>query len=123
VGCKKDRLKALTNDEGERSDPEPTPTARHRTSSLRKQVVNDAKEDAALEARLEKARQAFEAQHSTQPHKAEIEPPMQTDKAPPVTGADQTAKLKLAQSGSAFSVATIAQLANRPSEEVVINLH
>jgi hypothetical protein len=42
---------------------------------------------------------------------------------PAVTRASQTVKMELAQSGNAFSVATIANLANRDGGEIVVSLH
>jgi Spy/CpxP family protein refolding chaperone len=49
---------------------------------------------------------------------------------PPVTATNQTANMELAQSGSAFSVATLSKMANRPPKvvqtgpnEITISLH
>lgn len=52
-------------------------------------------------------------------------PPIIRGGATPVTGAVQTAKLELAKAGNALSVASIAKLANRASQnqEVDIELH
>jgi hypothetical protein len=61
---------------------------------------------------------------------AKPQPPKSTPEPPAVTAARQTVNMELAQSGNAFSVATLSRLANRPPEieqtgpnEVTISLH
>jgi hypothetical protein len=104
-----------------------------------------AEEDARIEQELVKARQSFNSefeagQHKSNPHhrmfgsrqQAVPKPPPPTpteSQANSVTAARQADNMELAQSGSAFSVSTLSQLANRPSiqqsgpDEVTISLH
>jgi hypothetical protein len=101
-----------------------------------------AKADAELEEKLAKARAKFSAEFdgaqkkSSPKHqlfKNQPSQPQKTDAgtaSKQVTANRQTDNMELAQSGSAFSVATLSQLANRPSkieqtgpDEVTISLH
>jgi hypothetical protein len=104
-----------------------------------------AEEDARIERELVKARGKFNSEfeaghHKANPHHqmfghaqiAAAAPVQQTPVAPvpnSVTAARQADNMELAQSGSAFSVSTLSQLANRPSveqsgpDEVTISLH
>ncbi len=86
-------------------------------------VPTDTAQAGQLTGRLAKARAKFVSEHK------EEETAKKTP-APPVTVASQAVNMELAQSGSAFSVATLSSLANRqprieqtgPSE-VTISLH
>jgi hypothetical protein len=104
-----------------------------------------AEEDAIIAQKLEKARVSFSAEFEsgrikTNPHhrvfgsgkSASRQPdePSPTSSTPtPVTAARQADNMELAQSGSAFSVSTLSQLANRTEakqdgpDEVSISLH
>ncbi|HVS78851.1 MAG TPA: PrgI family protein [Candidatus Saccharimonadales bacterium] len=97
-----------------------------------------------FEQRLAKARASFSKvhggkgkKHASTHHKstaskktAEKERPAAKAAAPPVTSPRQAVNMELAQSGSAFSVATLSQLANRQPraektgpDEITISLH
>jgi hypothetical protein len=105
-----------------------------------------AKQEAELEEKLAKARANFSAEFAggqkkpNPSHKlfnsasgSPTSQPAKTDvgtAAKQVTANRQTDNMELAQSGSAFSVATLSQLANRPSrveqtgpDEITISLH
>lgn len=102
-----------------------------------------AEKEAELEKKLADARSKFsqeiESGHKkpSQRHKVlssdeQPKPPAQPEAPVPttVTAASQTVNMELAQSGSAFSVATLSQLANRPGKiektgpnEITISLH
>jgi len=101
-----------------------------------------AEKEAELQAKLAKARakftDEFQGEHKKggTRHKVLDTPQQAAPTAPstpepaPVTVARQTVNMELAQSGSAFSVATLSQLANRPAKieqtgpnEVTISLH
>jgi predicted outer membrane protein len=96
----------------------------------------------SLTKRLAKARADFRPKHSHKPthkskksepaaHKSEVDKkPEPVPKSTPVTPERQAVNMELAQSGSAFSVATLSQLANRQPKieqtgpnEVTISLH
>ena len=109
-----------------------------------KGLINDSEESESLpattefEKKLAKARGSFSKEHASSKkkphkvHKAEVvakkaEP---APKPTPVTPERQAVNMELAQSGSAFSVATLAQLANRQPQveqtgpnEITISLH
>lgn len=97
-----------------------------------------AEEDAEIAQKLAGARESFNAEFQAgrikpNPHHrlfgaGPAAAPQQI--TAPVTAARQTDNMELAQSGSAFSVSTLSQLANRPAEptqpdagEVTIALH
>ena len=104
-----------------------------------------AEEDARIEQELVKARQSFNSEFeagrhkpnphhrmfgsSPQPPAVQSPPTPVASQANPVTAARQADNMELAQSGSAFSVSTLSQLANRPKvqqtgpDEVTISLH
>jgi hypothetical protein len=109
-----------------------------------KGLINDSEQtesqpsSADLEKRLAKARGSFSSQHGKSKKKAHKflkaeAAPKKAESAPgptPVTPERQAVNMELAQSGSAFSVATLAQLANRQSQaeqtgpnEITISLH
>lgn len=97
-----------------------------------------SKEETEVEEKLAKAREKF-AQEFDRGHKkpdpahkvvGSLEPqPSGALPVNPVTPKTQAVNMELAQSGSAFSVATLSQLANRPQlrqdgpNEVTISLH
>ncbi|MGH7156736.1 MAG: PrgI family protein [Candidatus Saccharimonadales bacterium] len=95
-------------------------------------VHRKAKEETEVEEKLVKARAKFAKEFDRGHKKSDpahqvvgaLEPP-----ANPVTPKAQAVNMELAQSGSAFSVATLSQLANRPMiqqagpNEVTISLH
>jgi hypothetical protein len=95
-----------------------------------------AEKESDLQTRLIKARSTFDAEYSRGHKKpdprhrladAKASPAYRTSRSNPVTAARQAVNMELAQSGNAFSVATLSQLANRPgltgSNEVIIPLH
>ncbi len=98
-----------------------------------RQSEEEAKE--AMEARLAKPqpKPAPARDHKAAKVAAKAEPPAAAKpkiaSSKPVTPEDQSVKMELAQSGNAFSVATLSQLANRPKieqtgpDEVTISLH
>jgi hypothetical protein len=108
-----------------------------------KGLINDDSDKAdlpatELEKRLAKARASFtpksshEVKHASQHHKpaAAKKQPAPKPQPTPVTTKRQADNMELAQSGSAFSVATLSQLANRQPaaeqtgpNEITISLH
>jgi hypothetical protein len=105
-------------------------------TAVDKKVQQQAETEIDLQARLAKARVSFGAEFSIGHKKSDPRHrlagsrtplPAKIDKSTPVTAARQAVNMELAQSGSAFSVATLSQLANRPGRigpnEVVIPLH
>jgi hypothetical protein len=102
-----------------------------------------AQEDAEIDRKLVSARASFSSEFEgdhikPNPHHrvfgSRTQPPAQptpAEPAPnPVTAVRQADNMELAQSGSAFSVSTLSQLANRPgdpkpagTDEVAISLH
>lgn len=113
-----------------------------------KEFLRQSKAEAQreLEAKLAKARAKFNSEHAGEKAKkaspeqkqapAESMAKPAADAAKPkspsskqVTPESQSVKMELAQSGNAFSVATLSQLANRPKveqtgpDEVTISLH
>ncbi|MBX4188746.1 PrgI family protein [Candidatus Saccharibacteria bacterium] len=124
------------------------PATRQALSQMKKESAAEkarrkAEEDARIERELIKARESFSAefengQHKADPHHHIFTPRQQIATAPtptpvtanPVTAARQADNMELAQSGSAFSVSALSQLANRPvgnqqtgSGEVNVSLH
>ncbi|MBX4190715.1 PrgI family protein [Candidatus Saccharibacteria bacterium] len=114
--------------------------AKARREYAAKKAREQADWEARIAERLSKARSAFSTEFE-QGHKKDdpahhvVGPikPRATPKAAaatPVTPTSQTANMELAQSGNAFSVATLSQLANRQPkveqsgpDEVTISLH
>jgi hypothetical protein len=109
-----------------------------------KGLIEDSSEaltENSLTKRLAKARVDFHPKHSHKPsHKSKraetapkseiVKKPEPAPKPTPVTPERQAVNMELAQSGSAFSVATLSQLANRQPQieqtgpnEVTISLH
>ncbi len=113
-----------------------------------KGLVDESKDDkeptlpakTALEDRLAKARASFAQSHghkkASAHHKVLAQPKpkpetkVEKPKTTPVTTARQAVNMELAQSGSAFSVSTLSQLANRQPHaeqtgpnEITISLH
>ena len=112
-----------------------------------KGLVDNSKVDAKLPARTEleeklaKARASFSKEHvhkkkAANHQKAAVQPKpkvvaqIEKPKPTPVTTPRQAVNMELAQSGSAFSVATLSQLANRQPQveqtgpnEITISLH
>jgi hypothetical protein len=109
-----------------------------------KGIINDSSELPApseITKRLAKARSSFAKDHGKHKKKPAPEPaphaepiqaakPAAAPKPTPVTPERQAVNMELAQSGSAFSVATLSQLANRQPKieqtgpnEVTISLH
>jgi hypothetical protein len=101
-----------------------------------KELLRESKEEAkhALEAKLAKARAQFTPKTNANQVKPAAKPEQNLEtkasRPKPVTPDGQSVKIELAQSGNAFSVATLSQLANRGPrieqtgpDEVTISLH
>lgn len=115
-------------------DAQSNPTAQ-KLEGMMREAEDDRK--LQLQFRLEEARnQALITDHTKADDKSDDAEGMlarmherarvygaSADEPGTVTPVAQTVKMELAQSGSAFSVATIANLANRDSSEVVVALH
>jgi hypothetical protein len=123
-----DRLKSVVDHDEKKKDEKPVKktwaldddTARQ-IKALHQRRYEKSHEDPELPTRLSKARHSFEQKH---PHHEKEE------NSEPVTAARQADNMNLAQSGNAFSVATLQNLANRASKvtqispnEVEISLH
>jgi hypothetical protein len=114
--------------------------------TMRGLVDEDQKDEAVLpektelEDKLAKARASFakahthkkkaSAHHKPAVAKTKLEKPAEKPKPTAVTSANQAVNMELAQSGSAFSVATLSQLANRQPRaeqtgpnDITISLH
>lgn len=88
-----------------------------RDADDRRKVANVDKIDAARQ-------ESQQPQPDTgQTTKKEISKKYEQTSESPVTAARRAVNMDLAQSGNAFSVASLAKLANRSPEEVVIQLH
>lgn len=148
----KRKTKAKSKKTEEQVATKDLPAAKEALEILKKEKAAErarqrALDDERIARELVKAREKFSSeyegdQHKSNPHhrffgaparKATPQAPVQTQPAPannPVTAAKQADNMNLAQSGSAFSVSTLSQLANRPSiaqqtgpDEVTISLH
>lgn len=113
-----------------------TPKSARPEDVLAAKIQESAEKDAELEERLATARAEFSGEFEGGHKKANPQHRLagaQAVPAPrpnPVTATNQAVNMELAQSGSAFSVATLSQLANRRPkieqtgpDEVTISLH
>lgn len=145
---KKTKHKARTKKPARGHSAKDLPATRQALARLSKETAQErarrqAEEDAAIAQKLEKARTSFSAEFEGDHIKANPHHRVFGSRARPasqptpaaaapnsVTAARQADNMELAQSGSAFSVSTLSQLANRPDDtqpagpnEVSISLH
>lgn len=132
---KKPRHKARAKREKKPALSKDLPATKQALTKLSKETAAErarrrAEEDAEVASKLEKARATFSSEfegdhikanphHQFFGHRAQpaAQPTPAEPSANPVTAARQADNMELAQSGSAFSVSTLSQLANRPGDK------